>query len=431
MNRIHLRRIDTTGSLQLTASVRENPSACVITQALDPASLPSLDELARQGAKELIARALQAEVASYLEAFADARDEQGRALVVRNGHARPRQITVGSGTIEIEAPRVNDKRVVEGVRQKFSSQILPPYMRRSASVAEVLPILYLRGLSTGDFRPALSQLLGEKASGLSASTITRMLADWDQEYADFCQAPIVEDVAYIWVDGVHTRVRLEDDAICLLVVIGVTKQGNKRLLAVHDGYRESTESWADVLRSLVKRGMRAPALAVGDGALGFWAALRDVWPHTKVQRCIFHKTTNILDKMPKKEHEKAKEMLKSIFFAASKADAKKACKEFAKAFSKYEKAVACLTDDVDAVLTFMDFPKAHWKSLRTTNVIESSFATVRLRTCKTKGPGSRRRGITMAYKLLAMAETRWRKFYGAEHFEKSTVKSNVGDTLAA
>lgn len=376
----------------------------------------SLDELAREGARRMLQAALEAEVAAYLERYRGERDEAGRALVVRNGTARPRKLTLGAGTVEIAAPRVNDRRVQEGERQRFTSEILPPYMRRSPKVAEVLPVLYLRGLSTGDFREALPALLGEEASaGLSPAVISRMLSVWEEEYRAFRARDLSErDYVYIWVDGVHFRIRLEEDRLCALVVIGVRPDGTKELIAIEDGYRESEESWASVLRDLKRRGMRAPALAVGDGALGFWRALAEVWPQTREQQCWVHRLANVLDKLPKRLQPKAKAALREIMNAESRKAAEQGIEAFREEYeAKYPKAVASLTRDPQKLLGFFDFPAEHWKHLRTTNPIESTFATVRLRQRVTKGAGSRTRGLVFAYKLLDMASQRWRKLDGS------------------
>ena len=373
-----------------------------------------LDELIREGARRMLLAALEAEVEDYIEKYKHERDEDGRRKVVRNGKARPRRITTAAGTMEVAAPRINDKRVVDGERQRFTSYILPPYMRKSPKVAEVLPILYLRGLSTNDFRPALESLVGEKASGLSATAITRLTAKWEAEHKAWKKRDLSErDYVYVWADGIHLNIRLEEDRLCLLVIIGVRPDGTKELLAVDDGYRESKDSWASVLRSLRARGMRAPVVAVGDGALGFWAAVRDVWPETKEQRCWFHKMGNVLDKLPKRLQPKAKKMLREIMYADTKEDADEAVDAFEAEFSpKHQRAVDCLVKDRGKLLTLFDFPAEHWKHLRTTNVIESAFATVRLRQRVTKGAGSRTKGIAMAFKLLDMAEQRWRKLDG-------------------
>ena len=372
----------------------------------------TLDELAREGARRMLVKALEEEVADYIERFRDERDAEGRALVVRNGKARTRQVTVGSGTVEVRAPRINDKRVdAEGNRQRFTSEILPPYMRRSPKVAEVLPILYLRGLSTGDFEPALRALLGEKATGLSATTITRLTAEWQRDYDAFRTRDLSDrDYVYVWADGVHFNVRLEDERLCTLVILGVRLDGTKELIAVEDGYRESAESWAMVLRDPSRRGMQPPLVATGDGALGLWAAIRDVWPETREQRCWVHRIANVLDKLPKRLQAKAKRALHEIMNAETRELADEAIDRFVADYEpKYPKAAASLVRDREKLLTFFDFPAEHWIHLRTTNPIESSFATVKLRQRVTKGAGSRAKALMMAFKLLEMAEQRWRR----------------------
>jgi putative transposase len=374
---------------------------------------PELDELVREGARRMLLAALDAEVASYIERHREVRDERGHAQVVRNGRGRPRKVTVGAGTLEVAAPRVDDRR--EG--ERFTSRILPPYMRRSPKVEEALPVLYLRGLSTGDFRPALKGLLGEDVSGLSPANVTRLMGIWEAEWEAWRSRSLKDvDYVYVWVDGVHVNVRLgEKDRLCLLVMIGVRPDGTKELIAVEDGYRESTESWATLLRDLKRRGMRAPELAVGDGALGFWAAVRDVWPETREQRDWVHVIGNVLDKLPKRLQARAKELLHEIMYAPTRDDAEQGLKRFEDEYgAKYPKAVESLRRDEERLLTFFDFPAEHWKHLRTTNPIESSFSTVRLRQRVTKGPGSRKRGLLMAYKLLRMAGERWRKLNGAK-----------------
>jgi putative transposase len=379
----------------------------------------TLDQLAREGARRMIAAALRAEADEYLARFSDELDEDGHRLVVGNGRARERKVTVGSGTVAIRAPRVNDKRIDSqtGERQRFSSKILPAYARRSPKVTEVLPILYLRGLSTGDFKPALEDLLGAEASGLSSSTISRLCKDWEahherfrKRHLGFCR------YAYLFVDGVHVSVRLgEDPKLCLLVVIGVREDGEKELLAVEDGYRESTESWAEVLRDMKRRGLNAPKLVVGDGALGVWAALRDVFPEAEEQRCWVHKTANVLDALPKRVQPRAKTLLHEIAEAPTRKDAKVALEVFREEYeAKYPKAVEKLDKDWTQLTAFYNYPAEHWRHLRTTNPIESSFATVKLRTKVTKGAGSKAAALAMAYKLLATAQERWRRFNGHE-----------------
>ncbi|HXO85430.1 MAG TPA: IS256 family transposase [Gemmatimonadales bacterium] len=379
----------------------------------------TLDALAREGARRMIAAALRAEADEYLARFSDELDEDGHRLVVGNGRARERKVTVGSGTVPVRAPRVNDKRIDEetGERQRFSSKILPAYARRSPKVTEVLPILYLRGLSTGDFKPALQDLLGEDASGLSSSTISRLCKDWEAHHErfrtrhlGFCR------YAYLFVDGVHVSVRLgEDPKLCLLVVIGVREDGEKELLAVEDGYRESTESWAEVFRGMKRRGLNAPKLVVGDGALGAWAALRDVFPDAGEQRCWVHKTANVLDALPKRLQPRAKTLLHEMAEAPTRKAAKAALEVFREEYgAKYPKALEKLDKDWKPLTAFYDYPAEHWRHLRTTNPIESSFATVKLRTKVTKGAGSKAAALAMAYKLLSTAQERWRRFNGHE-----------------
>src|SRR3954454_12676923 len=379
----------------------------------------TLDELAREGARRMIATALEAEVGEYVERFADERGEDGKRLVVRNGRARERRVTIGSGTVALQAPRVNDKRVdpESGERQRVTSRLLPAYARRSPKVNEVLPVLYLRGLSTGDFRPALEQLLGEDAAGLSPSTITRLCKDWEAEHERFRTRSLrFHRYAYLFVDGVHVSVRLgEGDRLCLLVVIGVREDGVRELLAVEDGYRESTESWAAVMRDLNDRGLNEPRLVVGDGALGTWAALRDVFPGARRQACWVHKIARVLDALPKRRQPAAKTLLHEIMEAPSRADARVARDRFRETFdAKYPKALAKLDKDWAHLTAFYDFPAEHWRHLRTSNAIESSFAPVKLRTRVTKGAGSKKAALSMAYKLLDAAQERWRRFNGHE-----------------
>ena len=354
----------------------------------------ALDELAREGARRMIAAALRAEADEYVGRYAAEVDEHGHRLVVRNGRARERRVTVGSGTIPIKAPRVNDKRVdgETGERERFSSRILPAYARRSPKVGEVIPILYLRGLSTGDFKPALGQLFGEDAAGLSPTTIARMCKEWEEHHDRFSKRHLgFSRYAYLFMDGIHVSVRLgEDLKVCLLIVIGVREDGEKELLAVEDGYRESTESWAGVFRGMKRRGLNEPKLVVGDGALGAWAALRDVFPGAGEQRCWFHASGNIIDCLPKRLHTRAKGLLSESIEAPTRRDAKLALETFREEYgAKYPKALAKLDRDWTQLTAFYDYPAEHWRHLRTTNPIESAFATVRLRTRVTKGAGSK------------------------------------------
>ena len=375
----------------------------------------SLDEICREGARRMLAAALEAEADGYIEALAGEVGEDGSRLVVRNGHAIARTVTTVAGGIEIRAPRVDDGRIdpVTGERQGFKSSIVPPWCRKSPKVTEVLPLLYLHGMSSGDFVPALEEFFGS-AAGLSASVITRLTTQWQDEQRAFMNQSLADrDFVYVWVDGVHFNVRLQAERLCVLVMVGVRLDGTKELVAIRDGYRESKESWADLLRDLKRRGMRAPVLAVGDGALGFWAAVRDVWPETRHQRDWFHKTANVLDALPKSAQPTAKKMLAEIRDAEDRDHATAAAKAFANEFAaKWPKAVAKITDDLDVCLTFYDFPAEHWIHLKTSNPIESTFATVRLRTKVTKGPGSRAAGLAMAYKLIIAAQDRWRAVNG-------------------
>jgi putative transposase len=370
-----------------------------------------LDQLVREGARRMLAAALEAEVDAYLAAHADQRDEHGRRLVVRNGHARQRQVTTAAGAVEVRAPRVDDRRVdpASGERVRFRSVILPPWCRKSPKVAEVLPLLYLHGLSTGDFVPALEAFFGS-AAGLSAAAVGRLLAAWQDDYLAFCRRDLSDrDYVYCWADGVHFRVRLEQAHLCCLVIVGVRADGTKELVAVCDGERESTQSWAELLRDLRRRGMRAPVVMVGDGALGLWAALRDVFPATRQQRDWVHKLANVLAALPKAVHAGARRALAEIRDAPDREHAERAIEVFARDYGvKWPKAAAKITDDAEALLTFFDYPAEHWLHLKTSNPIESTFSSVRLRTRVTKGPGSKAAGLAMAFKLLEAAQDRWR-----------------------
>jgi len=370
-----------------------------------------LDEIVRDGARQMLAAALQAEVAAYVDAHADQLDEAGRRLVVRNGSHLPRPVTTAAGAVPVKAPRVNDKRTDEstGQRRRFASAILPAWARKSPRVAAVLPLLYLHGLSTSDFAPALEQFLGSEA-GLSAATINRLTTQWQGEADAFNTRSLAgTDYVYVWVDGIHLKVRLEQDKVCLLVLIGVRSDGTKELIALADGFRESSESWGDLLRSCKRRGMRAPVLAVGDGALGFWKAVREVFPATCEQRCWFHVVGNVLAALPKSAHPGAKAALAEVYNAEDRDHALRAAQAFADLYgAKWPKAAAKITDQLDVLVAFYDFPAEHWIHLRTTNPIESTFATVRLRQRVTKGPGSRAAGVAMAFKLIESAQTRWR-----------------------
>jgi putative transposase len=383
-------------------------------QAQDELRL-DLDAIVREGARRMLAAALEAEVDNYLAAHAAERDDGGRRLVVRNGHAREREVTTVAGSIPVRAPRVDDRRtdLVSGRRIRFRSVILPPWCRKSPKVAEVLPLLYLHGLSTGDFVPALEGFFGS-AAGLSAAAVGRLLGAWQADYQVFCGRDLTDrDYVYIWADGVHFRVRLEQARLCCLVIVGVRADGTKELVAVADGERESTDSWAEVLRDLRRRGMRAPVVAVGDGALGLWAALGDVFPETRHQRDWVHKLANVLGCLPKAVQAGARTALAEIRDAPDRDHAQRAIEVFARDYGvKWPKAVAKITDDAEELLCFFDFPAEHWGHLKTSNPIESTFSSVRLRTRVTKGPGSKAAGLAMAFKLLEAAQDRWRAVNG-------------------
>jgi transposase-like protein len=384
--------------------------------AIQPRS--PLDETLREGARQMLLRAIGAEVADYVERHQQEVDQDGRRLVVRNGYARERSLVTGVGTLRVKAPRVEDRRVDEqGRKFHFTSQILPPYLRRTKSVEELIPWLYLKGISTGDFSEALAALLGPDAPGLSATTVVRLKQVWRGEYETWSKRSLAgQRFVYVWADGIYSNIRLDDERQCLLVVIGALEDGRKQLLAVHDGFRESELSWCEVLKDLKRRGLELPPkLAVGDGGLGFWAALRKVYPTTREQRCWVHKTANVLDQLPKSMQGKAKQALHDIYLAESRQAATEAFERFGELYEKkFPKAVACLEKDREALLTFYDFPAEHWGHLRTTNPIESTFATVRLRQRRTKGCGSREASLTMAFMLARQAERHWRRLNGSD-----------------
>jgi putative transposase len=376
----------------------------------------SLDELAREGARRMLAAALEAEVDAYIAAHAALVDERGHRLVRRNGHAPARQVATGTGQVEVVRPRVDDRRVdpATGRRARFQSVILPRWVRRSPKVAAVLPLLYLHGLSSSDFVPALEELLGS-AAGLSASVITRLCAQWQAEREAFQQRDLSGvDYVYCWADGIHFNIRLGDQGrLCCLVIVGVRTDGRKELVAVADGTRESTDDWAELLRACRRRGMRAPVVMVGDGALGLWRALGEVFPATREQKCWQHKVRNVLGALPKSVHAGARKALNEIILAEDLDHARTAIEAFATDYgTKWPKAVAKVTDDQDTLLTYFEYPAEHWQHLRTTNPIESAFSPVRARTRVTKGPGTRDTGLAMVFKLLQAAEGNWRAVNG-------------------
>ena len=375
-----------------------------------------LQEILRDGAQQMLTKAIHAEVAAYVDEHAGEVDQDGHRLVARNGHRKPRNIETGVGLVEVRQPRVNDRRVDEnGVRFRFTSKILPPYLRRTKSIDELIPWLYLKGISTGDFSDCMTHLVGSGSAGLSATTVVRLKEGWVKEQQEWARRSLAnKHYVYIWADGIHFNIRLEEDRQCILVVLGATADGNKELIAIADGYRESAQSWKEVLLDLQSRGLeRPPKLAVGDGALGFWKALEEVFPEALGQRCWVHKTANILAKLPKAKQAAAKLALQEIWMAETREEANKAFELFIKKYeAKYPKAVACLVKDREQLLVFYDFPAEHWRHLRTTNPIESVFATVRLRHRRTKGSGSRSACFAMVFKLIQSAAKRWRRLTG-------------------
>ena len=379
-----------------------------------------LTEILRHGAQQMLASAIETEVAEYIDAHAHSKDENGQRQVVRNGHMSRRSILTSLGPIEVTRPRVNDKRVdAAGNRMRFTSAILPPYLRRTKAIDELVPWLYLKGISTGDFPDALQALLGSDVEGLSATNICRLKRVWEDEWKEWSRLGLSDKhYVYVWADGIHFNIRLEDQANrkqCILVLMGATADGKKELIGITDGYRESEQSWSELLQDLRSRGLTiSPKLAVADGALGFWAACRKQWPDTREQRCWVHKTANVLNKLPKSIQPKAKAMLHEMWQVETKANAERAFDLFVRTFAaKYPHAVECLTKDREVLLTFYDFPAEHWLHLRTTNPIESTFATVRLRHRRTKGSGSRTACLAMVFKLVLAAEKRWRRLNGS------------------
>ncbi len=380
-----------------------------------------LTEVLRNGARTLLVQAVEAEVADFLAKHADLKTAGGRQRVVRHGHLPEREIMTGIGAVAVRQPRVRDREVRDGAPVRFTPSILPPYARRSKSLDVLIPMLYLKGVSTGDFEAALAALLGKDARGLSSSTVARLKDVWAEEHARWKTRELSpRRYVYVWADGIHLQARLEDDAQCILVIIGATPEGKKELIGFTDGLRESAQSWRDLLLDLKRRGLSiAPELAVADGALGFWKALAEVWPKTREQRCWVHKTANVLNKLPKSLHAKAKTALQEIWMAETKKDAVTAFEAFAATYRvKYEKAVECLKKDRQALLAFYDFPAEHWKHLRTTNPIESTFATVRHRTIRSKGCLSNKTALAMVFKLVEAAQKSWRRLDGHNQLPK-------------
>lgn len=386
-------------------------------QATDP-----LHELLRQGARDLIAQAVEAELATFLAQYAEQRLDDGRQAVVRNGYLPERTVQTGIGDVSVQVPKVRDR---SGGGACFNSSLLPPYLKRARSVEELIPWLYLKGVSTGDYQEALRALLGEKAKGLSANTVSRLKKQWEDEHTAWRQQDLSDRrYVYWWADGIYSKVRM-DDRLCLLVIIGVTEHGRKELVAVEDGFRESADSWEALLTHLRERGLTTgPKLAVGDGAMGFWAALSKIYPQTDHQRCWVHKTANVLNKLPKSVQPKVKSDLQEIWMAQTREMAYQAFDRTLKRFeAKYPKAMACLAKDRDELLAFYDYPAEHWVHIRTTNPVESTFSTVRLRTKRSRSCGSRATTLAMVFKLLQSAQKRWRRI---KHFQKlELVVNNV------
>lgn len=384
--------------------------------AFPSTSRDALTEILRQGAQAMLTTAIEAEVAEWIGEHEHLTDERGHRQVVRNGYLPARSITTGVGPVKIRQPRVHDRR--RGAEaESFSSKILPPYLRKTRSIEELLPWLYLKGISTGDFNEALQALVGPECPGLSASTVTRLLEQWQDEYKDWSKRSLKDKhYVYLWVDGVHFNIRLEEDRQCILVLMGATADGRKELIAIADGYRESEQSWMELLLDVKSRGLTIdPKLATGDGALGFWKALPKVFPTTRTQRCWVHKTANVLDKLPKRLQPRAKEAIHDIWMADTREAANQAFDSFLETYgAKYPKACECLAKDREELLTFYDFPAEHWIHLRTTNPIESVFATVRLRHRRTKGSGSRVRCLAMVHQLMLSASKRWRLLNGSQ-----------------
>lgn len=382
----------------------------------EPQVTDPLHELLRRGARDLIAKAVEAELATFLTQYADQRLDDGRQAVVRNGYLPERTVQTGIGDVSVQVPKVRDR---SGGGARFNSSLLPPYLKRARSIEELIPWLYLKGISTGDYQEALAALLGDQAKGLSANTVSRLKKQWEDEHTEWRQRDLSDRrYVYWWADGVYSNVRM-DDRLCLLVIIGVTEQGRKELVAVEDGFRESADSWETLLTGLRERGLtQAPKLAVGDGAMGFWLALSKIYPETDHQRCWVHKTANVLNKLPKSVQPKVKADLHDIWMAETRFDAHKAFDRTLKRFeAKYPKAMACLAKDRDELLAFYDYPAEHWVHIRTTNPIESTFATVRLRSKRSRNCGSRATTLAMVFKLLQSAEKRWKRIKGFSKLE--------------
>jgi transposase-like protein len=393
-----------------------------------------LTEILRQGARSLLAQAVEAEVADFLAKHADLKTENGHQRMVRHGYLPEREVMTGIGPVAVRQPRVRDREVAaaDPGRIRFTPAILPPYMRRSRSIETLLPILYLKGISTGDFSEALAALLGQDAPGLSATAIVRLKDGWIDEHDAWQKRDLsAKRYVYVWADGIYLQARLEDEKQCILVLIGATPEGRKELVGFTDGARENAQDWRELLLDLKRRGLAVrPELGIADGALGFWKAAGEVWPTTRAQRCWVHKTANVLAKLPKSQQPKAKRALQEIWMAETKADAEAAFDAFIENYQvKYEKAAECLNKDRDALLTFYDFPAEHWKHLRTTNPIESTFATVRHRTIRSRGCLSNRTALAMVFKLVDAAQQSWRRLDGHNQLPKLILGVKFNDGL--
>ena len=374
-----------------------------------------LDEVVRQGAQKMLQTALNVEIEAFCHKHEDKRDESGHRTIVKNGYHKERSIVTGAGQLNIRTPRIDDRVLKETDEPRFHSTLIPPYLRRTKNIEELVPLLYLKGISTGGFVEVLEKLTGKNVVGFSPENVVRMKQSWEREYKAWVDRDLsTSGYVYWWVDGIYFNVRLDDDRQCILVIIGAKEDGTKELIAVEDGFRESKESWQSVIRALKRRGLKeGPKLATGDGALGFWSALAEEFPKTKTQKCWVHKTVNVLDKLPSSLQEKGKKMIHDIYLSPTKGEAAIAFDEFVKEFDlKYPKAVSSLTRNREDLFSFYDFPAEHWQSIRSSNVIESTFATVRLRTKRTKGCGSRIATLTMVFKLAESAQKRWRKLRG-------------------
>jgi len=404
-------------TIEISKGDTPHMSKDTVIQMDTPEAIDPLTELLRDGARQLIAGAIEAELVEMLQGYDDQMTSEGGQGVVRNGYQPERQILTGIGEVEVRTPKVRSR---EGDPVSFQSSLVPPYIRKTATVEAAIPWLYLKGISTGQMQSALEALVGPQARGLSANVVGRLKRKWEAEYKDWCQRSVEDEWVYIWADGIYSGLRGDEGRLCALVMIGVNSRGQKHFLAIEDGVRESKQSWRELLLSLKQRGLgQPPKLAIGDGALGFWAALEEVYPETQVQRCWMHKTGNVLNYLPKSVQAKAKQGLQEIWMAEGRAEAEFAFDAFLERFeAKYPKATECLAKDRDEMLSFYDFPAQHWIHIRTTNVIESSFATIRHRTKKAKGCVTRMTMLTMIYKVGLCAEGSWRKLRGFRHLTK-------------